>query len=241
VQAETLTRIPEAMMRRVETATHMVGPGVTINAGFVGVAVVLLASTAAALAYTGPAGEPYSPANHFVSELGELRESELAMVFNGGLMVGGIGLLLFVAGMAGARGGGLAMASVVVGGFGAVAGILVGVLPVDSGMPHLVFASVFFVLSSIAIGLFTLDIGLRPDDRFPFWLVAPGIATVTGSVAFVVYLAVAGPEALAPPIERPAILLITTLEWLTLIGILFWVGIVAARWRIALARSGRVS
>ena len=54
------------------------------------------------------------------------------------------------------------------------------------------------------------------------------------------YLVVAGPEALAPPIERPAILLITTLEWLTLFGILFWVGIVATRWRIALARAGRV-
>jgi hypothetical membrane protein len=229
------------MMRRVESATQTVGPGVTINAGFVGVAVVALASTAAAVAYTGAAGEPYSPANHFVSELGELRESELAMVFNAGLMVGGAALLLFVAGMAGARGGGLAMASVVAGGFGSVAGILVGVLPVDSGMPHIVFASVFFVLCSIAIGLFTLDIGLRPDERFPLWLVVPGIAAVTGSIAFVLYLVVAGSEALAPPIERPSILLITTLEWLTLIGILVWVGIVATRWRIALARAGRAS
>ena len=95
-------------------------------------------------------------------------------------------------------------------------------------------------IGSLAIGLFTLDIGLRPDDRFPFWLVVPGIVALTGSIAFVLYLVVAGPEALAPPIERPDILLITTLEWLTLIGILFWVGIIATRWRLALARAGRV-
>jgi hypothetical membrane protein len=228
-------------MRQVEQATRMIGPAPTINAGFIGVAVVVIASTVSAAAYTGAAGEPYSPTNHFVSELGELRESEMAMVFNAGLMVGGAGLLLFVAGMAGARGGNLALASVAVGGLGAVAGILVGVLPVDAGLPHLVFASVFFVLSSIAIGLFTLDIGLRPDDRFPLWLVVPGIVAVAGSLAFVLYLAFAGREALAPPIERPAILLITTLEWLTLIGILVWVGVIATRWRIALGRAGRVA
>lgn len=50
--------------------------------GLAGAALVAACSLAAALAYAGPDGEPYSLLNHFISELGEVGVSPLAWLFN---------------------------------------------------------------------------------------------------------------------------------------------------------------
>nr|MBN1229909.1 hypothetical protein [Anaerolineae bacterium] len=55
---------------------------ITSLAGFAGSGIILLGCLISGLAYTGRTGESYSLLNHFISELGELRYSELALVFN---------------------------------------------------------------------------------------------------------------------------------------------------------------
>ena len=58
-------------------------------------------SVVTALAYTGSKGQPYSPLNHWVSELGEVGVSELASVFNVGLIIGGLCFAVFMPSSAG--------------------------------------------------------------------------------------------------------------------------------------------
>jgi hypothetical protein len=50
------------------------------SAGLLGVAVIAIAAFAAALTYSGHDGEPYSPLNHTVSELGERDVSSLTWI-----------------------------------------------------------------------------------------------------------------------------------------------------------------
>ena len=76
-------------------------------AGIVGAGAIGIGSVVTAIVYRGADGEPYSPLNHFVSELGELAQSELAGVFNAGLMVGGICFAVFMSGLAASRPGSL--------------------------------------------------------------------------------------------------------------------------------------
>ena len=49
---------------------------------FVSVIVIVVGSILTSFAYTGEAGEAYSMLNHYISELGELSQSEWAPVFN---------------------------------------------------------------------------------------------------------------------------------------------------------------
>ena len=58
------------------------------SAGFLGVAVVSVASVIAGLAYTGSRGEAYSVLSHWISELGEPGVSRLATAFNSGVIAG---------------------------------------------------------------------------------------------------------------------------------------------------------
>jgi hypothetical protein len=67
--------------------------------GWAGSLIILICSLIAALAYRGKAGERYSIARHFVSELGERGVSRLAWVFNAGLIVGSFLLLLMMPGV----------------------------------------------------------------------------------------------------------------------------------------------
>ena len=64
--------------------------------GWFGVAVFLGTAVVTAIGYTGSAGEPYSPLNHYVSELGEIKNSELSVVFNSGIAIGGICLAVLL-------------------------------------------------------------------------------------------------------------------------------------------------
>jgi hypothetical membrane protein len=67
----------------------------TYIAGFIGAAAITLGALITGLAYTGTAGERYSPLNHWVSELGEVGVSEQASVFNLGLIIGGLALAVW--------------------------------------------------------------------------------------------------------------------------------------------------
>ena len=102
-----------------------------IGAGLLGSSVIAIGSVVTALAYTGSKGQPYSPLNHFVSELGELAVSRLAVVFNLSLIVGGVCFALFVIGLAAAGQGVLRVLYGVVGVIAGIGGAFVGVFPMD--------------------------------------------------------------------------------------------------------------
>jgi hypothetical membrane protein len=200
-------------------------------AGIIGAGAIGIGSVVAAVAYRGADGETYSPLNHFVSELGELAHSELARVFNTGLIVGGVCFVVFMSGFAASRPRSLRLLA---GGVGVVAGIggsFVGVFPMDYVRQHGLAAMTFFNLGWIAVGLASVDFVVHRDQRFPRGLAIVGLATA----AFIGFLreldaSTDASGGVANPAIRPDIWVLPTLEWLTILGIVGWVMLVGASW-----------
>lgn len=71
---------------------------ITCLAGLFGVLVIVLGVLVSALVFVGDYGEPFSILNHNISELGERGVSELAWLFNASLVLGGLGLIVFMGG-----------------------------------------------------------------------------------------------------------------------------------------------
>ena len=197
-------------------------------AGFIGSAFFVIASIVAGGFYMGTQNEPFSPLNHWVSELGEMGVSRLALVFNVGLFVGGLALALFFFALGRMRHSRLANAYVLVGVIAGVSGALVGIFPMNNRSIHIVFALGFFVLGWVAVGLASYDIWRRPEPRFSRWLPALGALTVT---VFLLFLSVYIPYLYTGTgDDRPDISVATVLEWMVLIGIMGWVLVASATW-----------
>jgi hypothetical membrane protein len=208
------------------------GTRVTAIAGWLGSAITVAVSVAAAVVYSGRQGEAYSPLDHFISELGEPGVSTLAPLFDVGLIVAGACLAVFMIGLAAHVPGFYRYGIAFFGGVAGVAGALVGVFPMDHRDVHGFVALTFFQTAWIGVGLFTLYVLVRAPERFPRWLAIPGSVTVVVFVAFLLDTAIerpAGGSALTPPDVRPDPWAMPTLEWATLIAIVIWVSIVAAR------------
>jgi hypothetical membrane protein len=207
------------------TAAQRFGPIV----GVIGSVTLLVASLIAALAYSGTTGEPYSPLNHWVSELGERGVSALALLFNVGLIVGGISLAVFMTALGLLRRSRWARLYVPVGVAAGVSGAFVGVFPMNEIGIHRIAALGFFLLGWIAVGLASIDIWRDPDERFPRWLPALGALTV---LTFLAFLALYIPSLTytGTDTSRPAMSLVVMLEWLVLVGIIVWVLVASLSW-----------
>jgi hypothetical membrane protein len=199
-----------------------------VVAGLVGVLAIVVGCIVAALAYEGSAGERYSPLNHWISELGEIGVSELAAVFNAGLVIGGACFVAFHVGLARGTTGWLRFVIAVFGVVSGVAGALVGVFPMNRIDIHRLVALTFFLTGWIGPALLALRLLPGARDGLPRWLAIPGFAA---AVAFLAFLAVVfaphDTSSLAVPDERPAFWLAAALEWATLAAILCWTACVA--------------
>jgi hypothetical membrane protein len=203
-----------------------------IWAGLIGSSVIALGSVVTALAYTGSKGQSYSPLNHFVSELGELSVSRLAVVFNLSLIIGGVCFVVFIVGLAAAGQGWLRYLYGLVGVIAGIGGAFVGVFPMDYLGAHSIAALTFFMLGLVTVLLASIDFVRRPDPRFPRWLSAVGAVTVAAFAVFLVIL-FGGDNDLAHPDDRVAVWPLTIFEWLLIVGILLWVFLTAWSWRRA--------
>jgi hypothetical membrane protein len=201
-------------------------------AGILGASVIAVGSVVTAAVYRGADGEPYNPLNHFVSELGELANSELAPVFNLSLIVGGVCFAVFMSGLAASRPGKLRLVAGAVGVVAGIGGSFVGVYPMDQLSRHSLAAMTFFNLGWIAVGMASLDFVIHPDPRFPRPLAVLGAATVAAFIGFLreVGANTTASGGLATPDPRPPVWALTTLEWLTIAGIVGWVLLVGAGW-----------
>lgn len=200
-----------------------------IAAGIAGSLVMMVTAVTTALVYRGKQGESFSPLNHFVSELGELGVSELAWLFNAGLMLGGVAFVVFILGLAATRSGRLRYAYAVTGITAGIGGSLVGVFPMNVLATHSTVATTFFVFGLLTVLLGSIDVWRRPDPRFPGWLAILG---ALDAVAFAAFLALMSQErsGLASPDTRPEIWPLTIFEWLCLMGIMAWTFLAALTW-----------
>jgi hypothetical membrane protein len=200
--------------------------------GMLGATVIALGSIVTALAYTGSKGERYSPLTHWVSELGQVGVSELAIVFNLGLIVGGICFSVFILALGLARRTGLAWLYTPIGIAAGIAGLFVGVFPMNNLDLHGIAALTFFNLGWICVGLASWDFVRKRDPRFPWWLAVIGALTVLAFIGFLSVLApLLGGDGLAAPDQRPEPLwIVPTLEWAVVIGILAWTFAASFTW-----------
>lgn len=197
--------------------------------GLIGAATLLITAVVTALPYRDLAGQPYSPLNHFVSELGERGVSTIALLFDTALVVGGVCLALFLVGLAWCTSGRLRFVVAAVGAVAGLGGLMAGVEPMDEGPAHLLASITFFVTVWVGVALFTVHVAIDARDGLPRWLLVPGIVAVVVDVVFVaVYAAsAAGSGSVQPDPVRPTIWIVPLLEWLALLGVVAWVVLVA--------------
>ena len=191
--------------------------------GLGAVAVILLGAIATAIPYAGYAGEGYSPVNHFISELGERPQSQLAVVFNAGVVIGGIGLGLFLAivsrHLTGRYRPALLLAGIVAG----TSGTLVGLFPMDTHAAHRLASDVFFLSGWIVAAVFSLWLATGRRPGLPRLLLAPGILCVAVSLIFIgVYSTYHPIDPNANIVARSAMWTVPLLEWASLLSLLLW-------------------
>lgn len=182
-----------------------------------------------AIPYSGTRGEPYSPLNHFASELGELGVSQLAVVFNVGQVIGGLSFAIFFVALGRARHTSLARIYAPVGVVAGLGVTFVGVFPMNYLRLHTISALTFFLLGWICIGLASADFVRRRDRRFPARLATIGAVTVAAFLGFVVVVTLNG-TGLAAPSARPSFWAVPTLEWAVIVLTLIWTFATSASW-----------
>jgi hypothetical membrane protein len=203
--------------------------------GIAAFAAIALGCLWAAIGYTGKAGEPYSPLNHWISELGEEGVSARATGFNLSLIAGGAAFVGFVAGLARSSPSRLRWVFGPVGVVAGIGGSMVGVFPMNHPDAHLTAAFTFFCLGWVFVALASFAFIRHRQPWHPAWLAVPGAASVVAFLAFLVSVQLdpATRERMAshgPIVARPDLWIAPILEWASLVSIMVWVLLTSITW-----------
>ena len=157
--------------------------------------------------YVGAEGEPFSMFNHAVSELGELGVSELAGMFNVGMMLAGVLFIPFMIGLGIYIDNIIARLAGLVGVYSSVSIILVGIYPMNFIVEHSYAASSFFLSGMIMTLLWAIAILAQKEVQIHKGFSIGGFINMT---IFALFLY--GPwEGWGGP--RPEFSMRLTLEW----------------------------
>ena len=198
--------------------------------GLAGTILIVLGSFITAMAFKGSAGESYSFLNHYISELGEVGVSQWAMVFNVGMVLGGLCLTVFMLALARYLGGWFGLVFGFVGLIMGVSGALVGVFPMNNMIVHKRVALTFFRMGLIATGLFSTYVPLVHQDKFPMWLAIPGALTVLCFFGFLYVTSTMPPGTALEILDasvRPHVMMAAIWEWAVFFTVLLWVAVVS--------------
>jgi hypothetical protein len=198
--------------------------------GFLGVGAILMGILISAAVYQGSAGENYSFLNHFVSELGEYANSEMAIFFNLGLILGGVLLLRFMFGLAMYLNNWFGWLMGISGLVICISGSLVGVFSMDNLGPHFQAAFTFFYTGLVVTVLFSAYVlFLNRTNYFDKRLAIPGVFAASAFVIFLFFTEPIVPE--DTPLEdfslifqnRPNVWETAIFEWVVVLTIIVWV------------------
>jgi hypothetical membrane protein len=206
--------------------------------GLAGSLLILICMLVSGLAYRGKAGEHYSPLNHYISELGEVGVSHLARIFNAGLIIGGLVLIPFLAGMGLALGSLWGKIALAVGCFTAISCVGVGLFPMNHMESHAKVAMAYFRSGLVTVLLFSIAVFLQPGEFeiIPKASNAAGLFSVGCYAAFLLITdtkkknekkgeeAALDPEAV--PV-RPRVSKVTLLEWAVFFSTIVWFFVLA--------------
>ncbi|MFX0108762.1 MAG: DUF998 domain-containing protein [Candidatus Hodarchaeota archaeon] len=135
--------------------------------GLLGSAVGLLFILGAQIGYEGNYGEPFSMFNHYVSELGQLGVSHLAILFNGGLMLAGFFFTPFMIGLGLYLENAIGKLAGLVGVYSSISIILVGIFPMNYSAEHGFWAMSFFLSGLVMTALWAIAIIVQKQPKIP--------------------------------------------------------------------------
>jgi hypothetical membrane protein len=196
--------------------------------GLIGPLVIALGSLISALGYTSVEGQAYHPINHFVSELGEMGVSNLAVIFNGSLILGGILNAYFMIYLAWKIPGWARYPLAFLGLAASICGFFVGVFPMNKLDQHIFFALGFFNLGLIVSLIYSIIFLIGRNLPFPRWLSIPGFITTASFFAFNNFPSqfeegVDFHEGMAGLLSnRPDFIPLALMEWVVVLGIITW-------------------
>ena len=207
--------------------------------GLAGATLVLLCSLVVALFYIGPSGEPYSPLNHFISELGEVGVSPLAWLFNLGLIAGGLLLIPFCIGLGLNLPGWISKVGLIAGLVTALSLAGIGFFPMNNLPPHISVAQIYFRSGLATLTIFGLAIVLQPKEQATLDRRASLASLVAGAcyASFILYMSFSplpgGTDALDPNFRsgRPFVWPLAVMEWVVFFSTILWF--------VAIALAGR--
>jgi hypothetical membrane protein len=211
-------------LARPETFMITATAGVTI--GFIG---VIMPS----LAYCGKKGERYSFLNHFISELGEVGVSHFAWVFNLGMILAGIYIMLASLSLGLILPGFWAKAGLILGVTTGIALSLVGVFPMNKMKGHVITATAFFRGGLLMVLFFSLAMVMQRGEN-PVVPRALGMVGMIPVLAFGVFLglmwSVRNEDRHALDVgelERPRVWRFAVAEWSIFFAFILWILVIA--------------
>ena len=200
--------------------------------GLTGSLLIIFSMLVTGLAYRGKQGEHYSVFNHFISELGEVGVSRLSLLFNLGLIVGGLVLIPFLVGMGLALGNLWGKLALVVGIWTALSCAAVGIFPMNHIKSHYWVALSYFRSGLVTVLLFSIAVFAQSAE----FEIIPKISNLAGLLSVLCYAAflfttdtgkkkdepkeeVLDPDSLP---ERPRFWRTTILEWAVFFSTILW-------------------
>lgn len=131
------------------------------------------------LFYVGSEGESFSMFNHAVSELGELGVSELAWMFNIGMVLAGILFIPFMIGLGLYIDNIISKITAVVGVYSAASIVLVGIYPMNYLYEHSIAAISFFLSGMVMTLLWGIAILVQKEVKIHKGLSLGGFINMT--------------------------------------------------------------
>jgi len=202
-------------------------------AGLAGVIIGLIGVIVPSLVYRGTKGEKYSFLNHYISELGETGVSRLAWVFNLGMILSGVCIIVASLSLGLVLPGFWAKAGLVLGVASGAALSLVGVFPMNKMERHFKAAVAFFRGGLLMVLFFSLAIVLQSGEN-PLLPTELGLLGMIPVLAFGVFIGLMWSvrnqdhEALdTAGLERPKVWKFAISEWSIYFSFVVWILVVA--------------
>ncbi|NLB71262.1 MAG: DUF998 domain-containing protein [Chloroflexi bacterium] len=202
-------------------------------AGIAGVIFGLIGVITPSLFYKGTKGQKYSFLNHFISELGEQGVSRFAWVFNLGMILAGVCIVIASLSLGLLLPGFWAKAGMVLGVATGIALSLVGVFPMNKMKGHINAATAFFRGGLLMVLFFSLAMVLQGGEN-PVVPRALGMVGMIPVLAFGIFLglmwSVRNEERHAldtTEFDRPRVWKFAVSEWSIYFAFIFWILMVA--------------
>lgn len=201
--------------------------------GLIGVVIGLIGVIVPSLVYRGTKSEKYSFLNHYISELGETGVSKLAWVFNLGMILSGICIIVASLSLGLVLPGFWAKSGLVLGVASGAALSLVGVFPMNKMERHFKAAVAFFRGGLLMVLFFSLAIVLQSGEN-PLLPRELGLLGMIPVLAFGVFIGLMWSvrnqdhEALdTAGLERPKVWKFAISEWSIYFSFVVWILVVA--------------